>query len=90
MVAPTESRAQLERFLRKAKADSGLDSIYIYPTLIASTPHFGVVYGNYDSRDQAQTALTERSEHWRGQPYLRTVKGIREEIARLHGSGVWD
>jgi MSHA biogenesis protein MshM len=90
MAAAAVGREQLERFLRKTQSDNGLDAIYVYPTRINDALHFGVVYGNYNSREQAQTALAELVAHRGGQPYLRTVKGIREEVARLHDSNVWD
>jgi len=82
LLAPTEDPAKLERFLKKMQVSTGLSSLYVYPARMGSTTQLAIAAGNYTSREEAQSALTRLSEtsRWNIRPYLRTLKGVREEI----------
>jgi len=82
LLAPTENPAKLERFLKKMQAATGLSSLYVYPARIGATTQLAIASGNYSSREEAQSALIRLSEtnRWSTRPYLRTLKGVREEI----------
>ena len=75
---------ELEAFLLRMRKISGLDEAYVYQTRIKGQPNNGlaVVFGSYATRDKVRETIDRfpgdvRSLH----PYLRTVDGIRREIA---------
>jgi septal ring-binding cell division protein DamX len=82
-LAPGNER-ELEAFLTRADKLTGLNDVYLYATRIRgqSKPGLALVYGSYPSRDKVREAIAHFPEELRAhQPYLRTVDGIRREIA---------
>jgi MSHA biogenesis protein MshM len=82
-VVPGNAR-ELEAFLTRASKLTGLDNIYVYETRIKGQPKngFAVVYGSYPSRDKVRDAIDHFPPEIRTYlPYLRTVDGIRRELA---------
>ena len=82
-LAPGNER-ELEAFLARADKLTGLNDIYLYETRIKGQSKRGlaVVYGGYATRDKARDAVAHFPEELRSHlPYLRTVDGIRREIA---------
>jgi type II secretory pathway predicted ATPase ExeA len=89
MLATADQRVELERFLRKTRSEIGLEQVYVYPTRIGGTLQFGVVYGNYATREEATAAMARLPVRLSSRPYLRTTKGIKEEIERAHDDHLW-
>lgn len=82
-LAPGSER-ELEAFLARADKLTGLDDIYLYQTRIkgVAKPGFAVVYGSYATPEKGRQAMAALPEELRSHlPYLRTVAGIRREIA---------
>ena len=82
-IAPGSER-ELEAFLERARKVTGLDQVYIYDTRIKGQAKNGlaVVYGSYVSRDAVRETMQSFPAEIRNlHPYLRTVDGIRREIA---------
>jgi type II secretory pathway predicted ATPase ExeA/septal ring-binding cell division protein DamX len=82
-LAPGNER-ELEAFLTRAEKLTGLNDIYLYQTRVKGQSKRGlaVVYGSYPTRDKVREAIAGFPEELRSHlPYLRTVDGIRREIA---------
>ena len=82
-LAPGNER-ELEAFLTQAEKLTGLNDIYLYRTHIKGQSKRGlaVVYGSYPTRDKVRETIAHFPEEIRIHlPYLRTVDGIRREIA---------
>jgi septal ring-binding cell division protein DamX len=82
-LAPGNER-ELEVFLNRADKLTGLNDIYLYQTRIKgqTRPGLAVVYGSYNTPEKGRQAMAGLPEELRSHlPYLRTVAGIRREIA---------
>jgi MSHA biogenesis protein MshM len=82
-LAPGNER-EIEAFLMRADKLTGLNDVYLYQTRIKGQvkPALAVVYGSYPTRDKVREAIAGFPEELRAHlPYLRTVNGIRREIA---------
>jgi septal ring-binding cell division protein DamX len=82
-LAPGNER-EIEAFLARADKLTGLNDVYLYQTRIKGQvkPALAVVYGSYPTRDKVREAIAGFPEELRAHlPYLRTVDGIRREIA---------
>ena len=84
-----DHRAEIERFLQKTESELGTGKLYVYPTRIGGTPRYGVVYGSFATRAEAQLQRVELSDQWGYRPQLRTLSGINEEIKRSRSSDLW-
>lgn len=85
MLVESENAESLEKFLARAANLGEIEKIHVYKTTIKSKPKLAVVYGIYPSRAQANAALNDLPREFKtDDPILRTVKGIKDEIARDH------
>jgi septal ring-binding cell division protein DamX len=78
----SRSEEQLDRQLRSLarQVDPGL--LFVFRTRAGDRPSMTVVYGAYTTRAEAQAALAALPASIRNfSPHLRTVQGIRAEIA---------
>lgn len=83
MLVESENAESLEKFLARAANLGEIEKIHVYKTTIKSKPKLAVVYGIYPSRTQANAALNDLPREFKtDDPILRTVKGIKDEIAR--------
>jgi type II secretory pathway predicted ATPase ExeA len=81
MLADPPPSQTLERFLAQIPRAS-LESTYIYPTTTNNHKHLVVIYGTYQNKEETRQAMSELPpELKRNTPILRTLNGIREEIA---------
>jgi len=61
-----------------------MNEVFVYRTRANDKPFLTVLYGRFNSYRAAQEALDKLPEALKvNRPFLRTVAGIREEIARL-------
>ncbi|HEY8608085.1 MAG TPA: AAA family ATPase [Noviherbaspirillum sp.] len=74
--------AQVERFLRKLEGQTGLDQVYVYRTRLGATDRVGITYGSFAAREQARAEIEKVREAWGYRAQLRTVGGLKSEIAR--------
>ena len=81
------AESQLVRHLTGLPGSIDLDKLFIYRTTARGRPAFTVLYGAYADRGAAREALENlpRSLH-ANRPILRTVQGIRRELAEHAGS----
>ena len=83
LLTDTGAMLQLERALRKLDREFGATQIYAYPTRITAEHQYNITIGNFPSREQALAARAKLPAHYQAnRPVLRTVKGIRDEMAR--------
>jgi septal ring-binding cell division protein DamX len=80
MGAPSEE--QLERQLRNLSRQVEGGQLYVFRTRAGTRPSLTVLYGAFGSRREAAAALAALPESIRSfSPHLRTVRGVRAEIA---------
>ncbi|OGR03280.1 MAG: hypothetical protein A2520_04225 [Deltaproteobacteria bacterium RIFOXYD12_FULL_53_23] len=83
LLTDTGTGARAGDFLRKLDKELGLRQIYIYHTSITADNQLRITYGNFPSEEQALAAFaTMPAFYQRNGPVLRTVQGIRNEIAK--------
>lgn len=71
----------VERFLRERPETLEFEQIYIYATMISDVPMYSVLYGDFTSRQAAQTMLNELPEEMKAsQPFLRRISALRKEL----------
>lgn len=64
-----------------------INKVFVYRTTANQKPFLTVLFGSFNSYRAAQEALDKLPESLKeNRPFLRTVRGIREEIARLANS----
>jgi type II secretory pathway predicted ATPase ExeA len=85
MLADPPPSQTLERFLAQMPRPL-LESIYIYPTSTGNSKRLVVIYGTYQNKEETKQAMNALpTELKRNAPIVRTLKGIREEIAATMG-----
>ena len=78
------NQQELQDFLKKLSADLDIGKVFVYPTTVKGKPSHTLLYGSYHTQSEAQQALQTLPRTLRPfNPYLRSVQGIRAEIARL-------
>lgn len=77
------SVARLEQFLRKIENSIGIGNIYVYETTISGKLMYGVLYKQFWNKKNANQGIRDLPAVFdSSRPViLRTVKGIRKEIA---------
>lgn len=70
--------------LDKIGRDVEMDQIFVYRTKVSGQPAWTVLYGSFPGRSEAAAALAHLPESLKAnRPILRTLQGIRAEIAEL-------
>ena len=83
LLTDTGTTSRWKSTLSKLDREFGLTQIYVFPTHITADHQFGITFGNFSSREQALAALARLPVGYRNnRPILRTVKGIRDEMAK--------
>lgn len=83
----SEDRTQLKQHLNVIAKYIEMNEVFIYRTLAKQKPSLTVVYGSYGDKKAAQEALAALPPQLKAyRPLLRTVNGIRAEIAALQPS----
>lgn len=73
---------QLKRYLNIASEFIEINDIFVYRTVAKQKPSLTVLYGSFSERRTALDTLAKLPAQLRTyRPYLRTVQGIRAEIA---------
>ncbi len=82
-----ENANQLKHHLNVIRKYIEINDIFVYRTLAKQKPSLTVLYGSFDSRRAAQEALAKLPASLKAyKPVLRTMKGIRAEIAQHQSS----
>lgn len=75
---------ELQSFLKTLSADLDMGKVFVYPTAVKGKPSHTLLYGSFKTRTEAQQALQKLPSTLRPfNPYLRSVQGIRAEIASM-------
>lgn len=83
LLTDTGTEPGLVSVLNKLGKELELTQIYVYPTRVTADHQFGITFGNFSSRKQALAALAKLpAGYLSNRPTLRTVKGIRDEMAK--------
>ena len=82
-----DSPAQLKHHLNVIRKYIEINDIFVYRTIARQKPSLTVLYGSFNDRRAAQEALAKLPEFLKAyKPVLRTMQGIRGEIARHQSS----
>ena len=83
----TDNASQLKHHLNVLRKYVEINEIFVYRTIAKQKPSLTVLYGSFESRRAAQEALARLPASLKAyKPVLRTVKGIRAEIAQHQSS----
>jgi len=83
MLTDSNATARMDQILGKMSREIDLGQIYIYPTRITARHQFGITMGSFPTRNEAQASIDKLPHDYRANgPILRTVKGIRDEMAK--------
>ena len=78
---------QLKRHFNSIRKYVEINDIFVYRTLAKQKPSLTVLYGSFNDRSAAQAALAKLPASLKANnPVLRTLQGIRAEIARHQSS----
>jgi MSHA biogenesis protein MshM len=81
MVADSDAEAisRLEHFFQRNVLE--LQQFYVYPSSLTGKSGFGVLFGNFATRDQAIASLARLPKEMKiSRPIIRTVGGVKDEI----------
>ena len=78
---------ELRRYLAKSGGLIETDRVFVYRTMAGGRPSMTVLYGSYPTRSDAARALAQLPQQLQlGQPYLRSVGGIRAELGQARSA----
>lgn len=79
---------ELHSFLKTLSTDLDMNKVFVYRTTVKGKPSHTLLYGSYKTREEAQQTLSNLPVPLQSyRPYLRSVQGIRAEIARYQLKG---
>lgn len=81
MVADSDAEAisRLERFFQRNAPE--LQQLYVYPSSLTGKSGFGVLFGNFATRDEALASMASLPREMKiSRPIIRTVRGVKAEI----------
>jgi len=80
----SDDATRLKQILDKIDREIGLQQVYVYPTRITAQRQFGITFGDFASREHALASIDNLPPGYKkaNYPKLRTVKGIRDEMAK--------
>jgi len=85
MVAGSDE--QLRNNLKALPKFVEINDIYMYRREAYGRPMINVLWGSFQSRQEAQDELDELPRSWRAsRPYVRTLSSIRAELSRISAS----
>ena len=83
----TDNPAQLKNHLNFIRKYVEINDIFVYLTIAKQKPSLTVLYGSFKDRRSAQEALAKLPASLKTyKPVLRTMQGVRAEIARHRSS----
>jgi type II secretory pathway predicted ATPase ExeA len=83
MVTDARERGYLESYLGEAARALRSDQMYLVPAGTPETPRLGVLFGTFDERGDATTALASLPQNLRQfRPYVRPLEAVREDARR--------
>lgn len=82
-----DSRPQLKQHLNVIRKYVEINDVFVYRTIAKQKPSLTVLYGSFEDRKAAQEALAKLPANLKAyKPVLRTMQGIRTEIAQHQSS----
>jgi septal ring-binding cell division protein DamX len=83
MMTDAREKSYLRSFVAEASRGIKSGDIYLYPSGNGESPKIGVIYGTFESRQEATQALMALPEKLRQfRPYVRTVDAVRADLRR--------
>ena len=82
---PAGESARAEKFLADTRVTIGLSEVHSYPMLINGERRIAIVYGSFASAKKVMQFQAELAERSGTHHKIRTIKGIRQAIAKAEG-----
>jgi len=83
MLTSSDGAAKMDQVLGKISREIDLGQVYVYPTSVTARQQFGITLGSFTTRNEALASIDRLPLDYKiNRPTLRTVKGIRDEMAR--------
>ncbi|KQV87835.1 hypothetical protein ASD15_27675 [Massilia sp. Root351] len=82
---PASESARAEKFLADTRAAIGLSEVHSYPMLINGARRIAIVYGSFASAKKVMEVQAELAERSGTHHKIRTIKGIRQAVAKAAG-----
>jgi hypothetical protein len=82
---PASDAVRAEKFLADTRAAIGLSEVHSYPMLIDGERRIAIVYGSFASAKKVMEVQAELTERTGTHHKIRTIKGIRQAIAKAEG-----
>jgi hypothetical protein len=83
MLTDSDAAARMDQILTNISREIGLKHIYVYPASVTAKHQFGITLGSFPTRNEAQESIDKLPHDYKAnRPTLRTVKGIRDEMAK--------
>jgi hypothetical protein len=83
MLADDGATARIDRIVGKISREFDAGQVYIYATNVTAKHQFGITVGSFPTRAEALASVDKLPRDYKAnRPMLRTVKGIRDEIAK--------
>jgi MSHA biogenesis protein MshM len=84
-----DRREEIERFLKKLATQIEIQKTYLFPSRNGGVERYGIIYGEFATRAEAEAMALELSDQWGYRPRLRTIGGIRNEVQSSHAVDPW-
>ena len=83
MLTDSDATARMEQILGKISREIEFGQIYVYPTSVTARHQYGITLGSFSTRSEALASIDKLPHDYKAnRPTLRTVKGIRDEMAK--------
>ena len=85
MTADPRQQAAIESYLRTASRELNSDLILVFPTGSADNPRVSVLYGNFDGRSDAVSAVRDLPDGVnRFRPYVRSFGAVLNDVRSMN------
>ncbi|MGZ5801428.1 MAG: hypothetical protein ACXWJZ_12430, partial [Burkholderiaceae bacterium] len=84
------NRQQIALYVQKVETEIGEQQVHLYPSRIGGMARFGILYGTFDTHDEAVKVRTKITAQLDNRPLqIRSIQGLRGEISKSHSDDLW-
>ncbi|MFA9219330.1 MAG: ExeA family protein, partial [Sphingomonadaceae bacterium] len=81
---PASAQQELDTFLQHARGAIGLTQLHAVPQRSGDQDQIAIVYGSFETLEQAQQVQTLLAERWNFRPLIRDMQDMRNDAAASH------
>jgi MSHA biogenesis protein MshM len=84
------NRQQIAQYVQKVETEIGEQPVHLYPSRIGGMARFGILYGTFDTHDEAAKVRAKITAQLGNHPLqIRSIQGLRGEIGKSHSNDLW-